>query len=173
MFIGRFTHSIDAKGRLTVPQRLRKLSADGDATRQWERAVLTVPPQCDSIHLYLEEDWETILAAATQHAPVPDAEAQRFQRLAGAMAQPVECDQLGRIVVPNDLREMVGIEREALWIGATVRAEIWNPERWKEYLAKNQADYSSLWDIHAKRTACELKTFSETAPMVPETAGAE
>lgn len=173
MFVGRYTHTIDAKGRLTVPQRLRKIGEQNGKSVQWERAILTLSLEFDSIHLYVEDDWKRILEASTLQLPIPDPQTQRFLRLAGSVSQPIECDQLGRIVLPNDLKEMAGIEREALWIGATLHAEIWNPERWQAYFAKNQGDYPNLWDVHSKRTAAKIKAITEEhAPHVPEAVGA-
>ena len=173
MFIGRFTHTIDSKGRLTVPQRMRNVSAEGDKVLQWVRAVLTLSPQRDSIHLYLEDAWFRLLRTAAGKFPFPNQETQRFQRLAGGYTQPVECDQLGRIVVPQDLKEKAGLEREALWIGATDRAEIWSPDRWNEFIAAHEADYPTLWDELASKSTGEHQHRYHHADLALDTSGAE
>jgi len=146
MFVGRYTHTIDAKGRLVVPQRLRELSAEGNTIKTWKRAIVTLAPERDSLHLYLEEDWNRMLMALTDRASVPGRDTMDFLRLAGGQTQPVECDQLGRILLPDDLRTLAALEREVLWVGATNRAEVWCPERWQAYMARSESKYVGLWD---------------------------
>ena len=173
MFIGRYTHTIDPKGRLVVPQRLREVSASGYTTEAWNRAILTVPPQRDSIHLYLEETWNSMMQAVSGGSAIPNQEAMKLQRLTGCMTQSVECDKLGRIVLPADLKEMVGLDREALWIGATMRAEIWNPETWQAYFEENQADLCRMWDEYSRIGAADGTMQSQNVQLPQEQAAVE
>ena len=155
VFIGRYTHSLDAKGRLVVPQDMRETpAADGNATNL-KKFVLTVSPDGDSLHLYTPEDWSRMMSSAAPTDHILDRETFRFLRAVGRHTQPVDVDQLGRINLPDDLRAIADLGNEAIWIGATNHAEIWNPKRWEETKSQER-ELGALWDARSRGEASSM-----------------
>jgi len=126
-FTGEFRHTIDAKGRLIVPARLRP-ELTGDKT------VLSIYMN-GCVALWSGEGWEQLgqrLLAEGQSNP----DARATVRAIAASAHQDEVDRQGRITVPSNLRQWAGIDRDAVVIGALDHAEIWTPERWEQEQAK-------------------------------------
>ena len=120
MFLGQFAHTLDTKGRLAVPSRFRASLETGVVlTRGMDRCVTAYPIPV----------WEE-LAAKISALPMADANARQFRRMVFAQAANLDLDRQGRVVVPADLREFAGIEREAVVIGVHTSFEIWSPENW-------------------------------------------
>jgi len=149
VFIGRYTHSLDSKGRLVVPQNLRETPTSDGKTENLKRFVLTASPDRDSLHLYTPEDWSKMMSSAAQSRLIPDRETFRFLRAVGRRTQPVDVDQLGRINLPDDLRALAALGDEAIWIGAINHAEIWNPKRWEE-IETQERELGALWDARSR-----------------------
>lgn len=122
-FTGEFHHSIDAKGRLIVPARLRP-ALDGD------HVVLTRWLD-DCIAMWSASGWDEIEARLREQGSSSPA-ARKFVRVVAASAYRDEIDKQGRIAVPQQLRERAGVEREVIVTGALSHAEIWSPEKWTE-----------------------------------------
>ena len=118
-FTGTFRHTIDAKGRLIVPSRLRDEIAD-------DRVVLTKWAE-GCIALWSQEHWDKLVAALLEQ-PHGDAGARRIKRQLGAWAHSESVDRQGRIGIPTELASYAGLERETVIIGAIDHAEIWDPE---------------------------------------------
>jgi MraZ protein len=122
MFLGRYAHSVDTKGRLAVPSRFRDGLADGlVVTRGIDRCLMVYP-------LAVWRPFAERVAAL----PVTDADARLFRRMVFADAVDLEIDSQGRVLVPAELREWAHLEREALVIGVYSSIEVWSPERWRE-----------------------------------------
>ena len=151
MFIGRALHAVDGKNRCTVPQGMRDISTTGEETKTWKAGIITVSPNMDCLHLYEKKAWKKLMAAVIGNQRLLDPETSRFLRIVGGNAQNVECDGMFRIVIPTDLRALVGIEDQARWVGATHFAEIWNPERWDEYISQHQGEFPDLWATMSSR----------------------
>jgi MraZ protein len=122
-FIGEYRHSIDVKGRLIVPSRLRPaLAGDQVVLTRWLD---------NCIALWSEQGWDEIEAQLRAQGS-SGAAARDFVRHVAASAHADEIDKQGRISVPQHLREIAGIERDVVVIGALNRAEIWSQDRWVE-----------------------------------------
>jgi MraZ protein len=122
LFLGRFEHAIDEKGRMTIPSRFREEVGDvAILTRAFDRN-LTVMPQAvfDS------------LAERLTELSVTDPEARLLQRLIFANAVPVEFDKAGRILIPQYLRDQAQLHGQAVVVGQGKQFEIWAPELWDE-----------------------------------------
>ena len=123
MLIGEYSHTIDAKKRLAIPSKLRK--------ELGERAVLTrVLDTC--LFLYPEQEWKK-LTEKLGELPVGQASTRSFLRLMLAGAVEVELDQLGRILVPDYLKEYAGLKQRVVITGVYNRLEIWDEEKWGNY----------------------------------------
>ncbi len=122
MFLGRFAHNLDAKGRLAIPARFRSSLEDGVVlTRGIDRCVTAYP-----MHV-----WEE-LAERIAGLPMTDRNARQFRRMMFAEAANLDLDRQGRIVLSAELREFAGIDQEVMVVGVNTSFEIWSPERWRE-----------------------------------------
>ena len=120
MFLGRYAHSLDAKGRLAIPARFREALAEGLVlTRGIDRCL----------SLYPMAAWLP-LAERVSALPITDPDARNFRRMVFAEAVNLELDAQGRILVPPELRRYAALEREAVVVGVHTAIEVWSPERW-------------------------------------------
>ncbi len=127
MFRGQFQHSVDAKGRISLPARFRdSLLASGDA-----RFVLTPALFDPCLHLYPMRAWEEFEAKVAE-LPSMDPNIVRFRRLYVSAAVECDLDKAGRVLVPNHLREKAYLDKEALWAGMGRHLELWAAKRWEE-----------------------------------------
>ncbi|MGD0977220.1 MAG: division/cell wall cluster transcriptional repressor MraZ [Minisyncoccia bacterium] len=125
MLLGEHHHTIDSKKRLSVPARFRKEIG--------EKAVLT--RGLDScLFLFPMKEWE-ILAEKLGKLPLGQQDTRGFVRLLLAGASEVEMDQLGRVLVPDYLRDFAGLKKSVIVAGLNSRLEIWDEEKWAAYKA--------------------------------------
>ena len=137
MFRGRFLHTIDSKGRVSIPAGFRM-----EIQRRSDRPpILSILPDC--LALYPAEDWDTVEKRITDVDPLRiDGHAiQRF-----LISSCVECppDAQGRILIPPFLREHAKIEKEVTILGAGKRIEIWDPARAEQELLRTQAQFREI-----------------------------
>jgi MraZ protein len=121
MFLGQFYHSLDDKGRLTIPARFRELLAD-------EGAYL-MQGFDQNLMVLTRTSFEAISRRINQTS-MTDPTARLLRRLLYSTADRVEVDRVGRILLPQYLRETAGLDGEAVIIGAGEHFEIWSPDRW-------------------------------------------
>ena len=122
MFLGQFEHTIDEKGRMTIPARFREeLGEVAYITRAFDQNLTVMP----------ETVFET-LADRLIDLSVTDPEARSLQNLIFSNAVRVEFDRSGRILIPQFLREGAGLQTSAMVVGQGKRFEIWPPELWSE-----------------------------------------
>ncbi len=120
MFLGRFEHSVDNKGRVSVPARFRgELSGELIITRGNDRCL----------YLFTQDAWEP-LAAKLNALPTGDADARNLRRAVFSAAEPVELDKQGRVMVPDHLRQYSGISDNVSIIGLGTYIEIWDHAAW-------------------------------------------
>ncbi len=121
MFLGRFSHNLDTKGRVAVPARFREALAEGLVlTRGIDRCLA----------LYPMAAWRP-LAERVSALPLSDPNARHFRRMVFAEAVDLELDSQGRILVPPELRRYAGLEREVIVVGVNTSIEIWSPAQWQ------------------------------------------
>ena len=124
MLYGRYQHSVDAKGRLFVPAKLRdKLGSSFIAAVVLDRCIC----------LYSTDEWDALLDGI---ASLPMTQGRTLLRQLTSNAEDVAPDAQGRILLPKHLLEYAGLEKEALVIGAGKRAEIWKPAVYEETMNK-------------------------------------
>jgi MraZ protein len=123
-FRGRFLHSLDAKGRVAIPQRFRE-SLGGEEAEI--RLVMSVDPEgClvvypEAVWRELEQKWEAL--------PQMNDELKTYLRFMVGWASDGALDRQGRILVPPPLREYAGLDHEVWFVGVLQNFEIWNGER--------------------------------------------
>ena len=122
MLIGEFEHSLDVKGRLIMPVKLR--------TDMGDKFIVTKGLD-GCLFAFSQNEWlnfETKLKAL----PLSDKNARNFVRFFLSGATECEIDKQGRFLIPNNLRIAANLEKEAVIIGVGTRLEIWNKQIWEK-----------------------------------------
>jgi len=134
MFLGRYAHTVDAKGRLAIPARFREeLAAGVVLTRGIDRCLA----------LYPMATWLP-LAEKVSGLPITDPDARTFRRMVFAEAVDLELDAQGRILLPPELRQYAEIDRDAYVVGVNTSIEIWSPSRWDAQSALMENDGAEI-----------------------------
>ena len=134
MFIGEYTYSIDAKKRLALPPKFRK--------NLGEKAVITRGlDQC--LFLYTTTEWEK-LAQKLSALPLSQADARGFSRIMLAGAMEVSIDNLGRILMPDYLKEYATLKKKIVVAGLYNRIEIWDEAKWNSYKEKTEKEVGDI-----------------------------
>jgi MraZ protein len=128
MFLGQFQHNLDEKGRLMIPARYREFLAAGAFIAQgFDRCLMVMTD------VHFKQVYDRINAMN-----LADPNARLLRRLILSTAYPVEIDKVGRILVPQNLRQVNGLESEAIVAGQGEYFEIWSPAEWNEQLNQLQ-----------------------------------
>lgn len=146
MFRGLYEHTMDAKGRVSLPAKFRELlgsSTDpSDTSTKSDRLVLTTGiDRC--LVAYPEAEWrafEARLAALPQFDPA----VVTLKRIYVAGATECELDAHGRLLIPPMLREYASIKRDVVWAGMVTTVEVWAKELWSEQVAATRADRGAI-----------------------------
>ena len=134
MFIGEHKHTIDSKKRMAIPAKFR------DALNG--RAVVT--RGIDScLTIYSIEEWKK-LTNKLEDLPISQTKARSFARMLLSGASDVTLDKLGRILIPDYLKEYAKLEKEVVILGISNKIEIWNRAVWEEYKKENESNVSQL-----------------------------
>src|SRR5271170_1874530 len=124
MFRGRYEHTIDAKGRTSLPVRYRDaLAASG------ERRVVLTSALDPCLVAYAQPEW-TAFEERLGKLPQFDRAVQKLKRIYVSGAVECEIDDVGRILIPPALREHARLRKEVLWAGSGRYAELWDKEAW-------------------------------------------
>ena len=131
MFRGRYQHTIDPKGRVSVPAKYRNLLAES------ANGTLIVVPNGEALEVHPLEEWERIEARINERSMF-DLEIRKLGRLYISRAKEVEMDGAGRILLPPDSREPCGLLKDVTLVGSGRRYfEIWDRKRFEEYERTN------------------------------------
>ena len=134
MFTGEFQHALDDKGRVIIPARLREELGD--------RFVITRGlDQC--LFIYPSGEWARI-EQKLKELPFTRSDARAFTRLFFSGAAELEADKQGRILIPQNLREYAGIEKEVMIIGVSSRVEVWSEKAWREYSSEANQHFEEV-----------------------------
>lgn len=142
MFRGQFVHTIDQKGRISLPARFREaLEASGDV-----RLILTPAPFEPCLHLYPLKTWEAYEEKISD-LPSHDPDIVRFRRLYVSPAVDLEMDSGGRVLVGPQFRKKAELQKEAVWAGMGRTAELWSKPRFDDVMEMTPEE---LADFRAK-----------------------
>ncbi|HHY36558.1 MAG TPA: division/cell wall cluster transcriptional repressor MraZ [Firmicutes bacterium] len=134
MFMGEYRHTIDSKGRLIIPVKFREgLGPSFVATKGLDSCLF----------LYPREEWSN-LEQKLKALPFTRADARAFVRFFFSGATECEMDRQGRILLPPNLREYAGIEKDVVVIGVSNRVEVWSEEGWRAYSSKAEQAYEEI-----------------------------
>lgn len=134
MFMGEYNHTVDAKGRLIVPSKFRELLGE-------EFVVTKGLDRC--LFVYPTDEWENI-QGNFRNVSQFSKEARKLARFFFAGATMCEVDKQGRILLPANLREFAGLEKDVVLAGVASRIEIWSRSRWD---GLQQEEEDSMEDI--------------------------
>lgn len=130
MLLGEYEHTIDAKGRLTIPSKFREeLTAGIVVTQGLEKCLF----------IYPGARWDE-LAKKIDQVPFTKKDVRTFVRLFFSGAAECQLDPQGRILLPSYLREYASLDSRAVIIGLYSRLEIWNPSDWREVKAQAEKE---------------------------------
>ncbi len=121
MLIGEYEHTLDVKGRLIMPSKLRQDMGD---------KFIVTKGLDECLFAFSQDEWlnfETKLKAL----PLSDRNARNFVRFFLSGATECEIDKQGRFLIPNNLRISAKLEKEAVIIGVGTRLEIWDKQTWQ------------------------------------------
>ena len=135
MFMGEFHHTVDNKGRLIIPSRVREdLGDQFIVTRGLEKCLF----------IYPKNEWNSIIQKYKQ---LPDTKDRRyFMRIFLSGATICELDKQGRINIPIPLLEYASLEKDCIIIGVDERLEVWSKERWDAFITENEENLSDIAD---------------------------
>ena len=131
MLFGEHQHSLDAKGRLNFPAVLRKTLGERFYITRGLDGCLAV---------YTEEGWSLLEA---RFRGLINKEGRALQRYFFSGAAELEPDKQGRVLIPQNLREFAGLEKDIIIIGVSDRAEIWDKQKWDDNQLAMTADIAS------------------------------
>ncbi len=131
MFYGQYEHSLDRKGRIIIPSKIRQVLNERFSEKFFVTRGLE---KC--ISLYTQEAWDGIVEKVKTLPFMTGKNSRAFTRLLFSGA--VECllDKQGRILLPSSLREYAGITKDIVIVGVSSHIEIWGSESWDEYVSR-------------------------------------
>jgi MraZ protein len=135
MITGEFNYSLDDKGRLMIPAKMRSEIMGNILilTRGIEKCLW----------LFIPEVWKKISESLMTSTSIFQEKARMIQRRFIAPAQEVEIDRSGRIIIPPTLRDSVGLKKECIVIGMLNRMEIWDEVAYREYWESKESEFQA------------------------------
>ena len=134
MLIGEYKHTIDNKKRLALPAKFR---------RELGKKIVITKGINNCLAVYTEKEWK-IMSDKLGRLPVSQVEARKFARIVLAGAMEVNFDKLGRILIPDYLKEYAELRRNVIVCGLSIRLEIWDAQKWEIYKKKAEKEVDSL-----------------------------
>lgn len=137
MFLGTFRHVLDSKNRITLPAKYRERLADGIVLTTGRDRFLLVFPTAEFAQVQKR----------LNELSLTGRDASTLRRLFYSNASDLKPDKMGRVIVPEELKEYAGIGSEVVIVGAGQFMEIWSPDEWKHALeeVKEHAAQDAVW----------------------------
>ena len=132
--IGEYTHTLDPKKRLSLPSRWRK---------ELGKKLVVTRGLDNCLFVYPLKEWQKITDKVGQ-LPLGQADTRSFNRFFLSGAVEVEVDKIGRILVPDFLKQFATLKNKVVLAGIHDRVEIWDEKKWNEYKKKIESSADSL-----------------------------
>jgi MraZ protein len=133
--IGEFKITLDDKGRVSLPSRLRSGFSD---------KILILTKGADGcLWLYPGDEWNILLAKVKNSSTALQSNSRAVRRHLIGPAQEVDIDKAGRIAIPQSLREFADLTRECIVLGQDDYVEIWDAQRYWAYLDQSEEEYKT------------------------------
>lgn len=139
MFLGSFKYSIDSKGRVSIPAKLRKF-----VDPKSNDAFVMTRGTTKCIDIYPMNFWEELVQNKLNQLNSFEPKEAMFLRMFLQQAAEDKLDSQARLLIPKNLIEYAEISKEVLILGAIKKIEIWNPQNYEEYLKSSQLSYEEI-----------------------------
>ena len=126
MLIGEYTHIVDEKNRVSLPAKFRK---------EMGKKIIITPGLDQCLFIFTMEEWEKVsnkLSSSDSDLSFLSVDKRTFNRNMFGQAADVEVDSIGRILIPDFLKDRIGLKNLAAVIGVEDRVEIWSEKKWSE-----------------------------------------
>ncbi|MFR3920415.1 MAG: division/cell wall cluster transcriptional repressor MraZ [Clostridia bacterium] len=134
MLIGEYDHSLDSKGRLIMPAKLRE--------DMGEKFIITTGLD-GCLFGFSMEEWKKF-EDKLKTLPITNKNARNFVRFFLSGATECELDKQGRFLIAGKLRENAKLEKDVTIIGTGTRIEIWNKEKWQEHISEENLSIEDI-----------------------------
>ena len=127
MLIGEYIHTIDEKNRISLPAKFRK---------EMGKVVVITPGLDQCLFIFTMEEWSKVskrLSDSDSDLSFLSADKRTFNRNMFGQASDVEVDSIGRILIPEFLKEKLKLKGSAALVGVKDRVEVWNDRVWLQY----------------------------------------
>lgn len=130
MFMGEYQHSLDKKGRVILPAKFR-----ADLAEKYIEKFVVTRGFDDCLFVFPISEWKNF-ENKLKTLPMTDANTRYIIRMLYANASDSTLDKQGRMFIPSDLRNKIGINKDVIIIGYFNIIEIWAKEKWLNYVKK-------------------------------------
>jgi MraZ protein len=134
MFIGEYRYLIDEKKRVSIPPKFRK--------ELGKKAIITRGLD-GCLFLYSQSEWKK-LAEKLGKLPLGQADARGFQRIMLSGAMETSIDNLGRILIPDYLKDYAKLKKRVVVVGLYNHIELWDEARWNQYQKKSEKEVGDM-----------------------------
>ena len=142
MFRGRYEHTLDSKGRISIPSKFREI-----LTEEYDnQLVITNFDHC--VVAFPQQEWSN-LEQKMGSLSLIKREARTFLRFFYSSGIDCAIDKQGRLLIPQALRDYASIRKEVVLVGEGKKIEIWSKERWEEEFRRSQENFEQISDTLA------------------------
>lgn len=145
MLIGEYIHTIDEKNRVSMPAKFRK---------ELGKKIIITPGIDNCLFVFKNSDWANVVKNLTSkegELSFLESDQRSFNRYMFGRAAELELDSIGRILIPEFLKEKLKLKGSVAIVGVEDRLEIWNDKVWAEYKEKSERDSVELAEKLAKK----------------------
>lgn len=133
MFIGEYHHTIDEKGRLTIPAKIRE---------ELGEAFIVTRGLDNCLFIYKQSEWNNII---NKYKELPNTkDARNFMRFFLSGATVSDTDKQGRVNISAPLISYAKLEKDCIIIGVNDHLEVWSSDMWNQFIANNEASLSDI-----------------------------
>lgn len=137
MFRGRYFHTIDDKGRLSIPSKFREVMGE----KYGDKLIITSFDSC--LVVYPLQEWDKFEQKALGLTML-QKEVREFMRLFISSASECNLDRNGRVLIPQPLREFAQIDKEVVIIGVLNKFEIWSKDGWEGFISSSEGRFEQM-----------------------------
>lgn len=138
MLIGEYIHTIDDKNRVSMPAKFRK---------ELGKKIIITPGLDQCLFIFTTKEWSKVakkLSSSADDLSFLKNDQRSFNRFMFGRAAEVELDSIGRILVPDFLKERIGLKDKVALVGVEDRVEVWNDKAWNIYKEKIEKEAGDL-----------------------------
>lgn len=138
MLIGEYIHTIDEKNRMSLPVKFRK---------EMGKKIIITPGLDQCLFIFTLGEWSKVskkLSDSANDLSFLKADQRAFNRYMFGRAAEVEVDSIGRILIPEFLKDKIGLKGSAAVVGVEDRVEIWNEKAWNTQKEKMEKEAEQL-----------------------------